>query len=181
MPASAMQQTVGTGNGASATGKAVICNPFSGPTGALFDSDQTGNASTGACVTGIGFGIGTRNEINPDAIAPQFTDAVEPGVTLPDGTDSTLAVLTAIGGGFSDANGISDPYDAVPLLAFGNGGNRDSSAGLGFGMQLVTATAPVAHAGVIETGFVNRVEPGFTLGTGYSAFGSATAASASPV
>ena len=197
MPATGMSQTPGAGNGVTVSAKAVICSPFSGPDGSLFDNDQAGNTSTGALCTGIGFGIGTRNDINPDAITPQFTDDYTPGVTLPDGTAATEAILLAIGGGRSaivdgtgpDGNGVPpgtnvsvpNPYSAVGLCGFGNGASRDGAGGTaGFPMKLVTAAADVAHGAAIETGFANRVAVGYTLPDGNSAFGSATAAQATP-
>ena len=181
MPASGMGQTPGTGNGVTVSAKAVLMNPFSGPTGAPYDNDQTGNTSTGALCTGIGFGIGSTNDISPDLIRQNFTDDYTPGVTMPDNTVAPDARLTAIGGGRSDAAGVSTPWNALQLLGFGNGASRDAGAGVGFGMKLVTAAAPVAHAGVIETGFTNRVAVGYTLPTGNSAFGSSVAASPTPV
>ena len=184
MPATGMSQTPGAGNGVTVSAKAVICSPFSGPDGSLFDTDNAGNTSTGALCTGIGFGIGTRNDINPDAITPQFTDDYTPGVTLPDGTAATEAILLAIGGGratiVNDKSTV-DPYSAVGLCGFGNGASRDGGGGTaGFPMKLVTAAADVAHGAAIETGFANRVAVGYTLPDGNSAFGSATAAQATP-
>ena len=181
MPARGMGQDAGNGNAATPSANAVIMSPFSGPTGSPYDTDQAGNASTGALCTGIGFGIGTRNDIGPGNIEPNFNDDYKPGVTMPDGTVAADARLTAIGGGRSDVDGVSDPWNALELLAFGNGASRDATAGLGFGMKLVTAAADIAHAGVIETGFTNRVAVGYTLPTGNSAFGSSVAASPTPV
>jgi hypothetical protein len=198
-----MAQTAGNANALSAGAKAVLMSPFSGPTNSPFDArvisswpvdndnvpvyanDPT-NTSTGALNTGIGFGIGSLNVVNPTA--PQsikdagFTDDYTPGVTLPSGVAATTAVLTAIGGGKSGAaaDGIAPtvPYVAQPLLGFGNGGSRDAGAGpafTGFGSKMVTAAGAVATGAVIETGFVNRTSR--ALVTGESAFGSATAAS----
>jgi hypothetical protein len=193
MPAVNMGKT-GTGNAGVANGQAVIMSPFSGPTGSPFDNDQSGNYSTGGLNTGIGFGIGTLN----DTQSPKnnFTPLCEPGVWLPGNTVAPDARLTAIGGGRSKledgtgANGngtppgttvsVPDPYGAQPLLAFGNGVTRDAGAGpafTGFGMKLVQASGNVAHAGVITTGWVNRVKPGYTLPTGLYAFGSGANAS----
>jgi len=195
-------------------GNAVLMNPFSGPKGSPFDAktangytsngvpirvaDPT-NYSTGACVTGIGFGPG--NVTGPTA--PQsikdggFNDDYTPGINFFIPSSSTMqtattSVLVAIGGGKSTAtvNGECPtvPYNAQPLLNFGAGGSRDAGAGpafTGFFEKMVTATAPVANGGVIETGFVNRVSdgtggvyPAITIQTGNSAFGSSTAASA---
>lgn len=168
-----------------ATGKAVLMSPFSGPKGSPFDRDQNGNASTGALCTGIGFGL--NHIVGP--IAPQsikdagFSDDATAGVTLPNGTASTTAILTCIGGGKSTAavNGIAPtvPYVAQPLLGFGEGGSRDAGAGpafTGFATKMVTATGTVANGAAIETGWLNRNPVSMT--TTQSAFGSSNAASA---
>lgn len=199
-------------------GLSVIINPFSGPKGSPFDarkiqggagsvylngvpqfSPDTENLSTGACVTGIGFG-------SPPIIgltAPQsikdagFNDDYTPGVDaiLVGGkTATTLAILTAIGGGKTtptdgtgpDGNGTpagtsypeTDPYVAQPILMAGQGGSRDAGAGpafTGFGTKTVTATAGVANGAAVEAGFLNR--SGVALVTGQSVFGSSTTAS----
>jgi hypothetical protein len=170
--------------------------------------------STGALSTGIGFestdngqlvaGITTGNLINtgssgaakgiptngPGALNG-FTDDYQPGISLPSGVSATTAILLAIGGGKSTANGttvaqpptVAAPYSVQPILDMGVGGSRDAGAGpafTGFGMKSVTATADVAQGGVIETGFVNRTAPaasGIVLKNGASAFGSSTTAS----
>lgn len=168
-------------------GKVVLMNPFSGPKGSPKDKDQTGNYSTGALCTGIGYGC--NHIIGPTA--PQsikdagFDDDYTPGVTMPNGVSAaTDARLTCIGGGRSNAatNGIAttNPYNAQPLLAFGGGGSRDAGAGpayTGFATKTVTATGAVADGAAIETGFVNR-NNGAAMVSGQSAFGSSTAASA---
>jgi hypothetical protein len=126
--------------------------------------------------------------------AAGFSDDYTPGLTLPNGTaiGNTApaagavqtpygATLIAIGGGGSAlVNGVTTntPYTAAPLLAFGNGGNRDARAGAGFGMKMVTATGTVGPAAAIEPGFVNR--SGGNVTAGQSAFGSASAASTNP-
>lgn len=181
------------------TGLFVIMNPFSGPKGSPFDAKQMdpttqllvaapNNFSTGALNTGIGFG-------SPPIIgltAPQsikdagFNDDYIPGVDsyrVGGKTAETTSILTAIGGGKSTANvnGIAPtvPYNAQPLLAFGNGGSRDAGAGpafTGFGVKTVTATATVANGAAVEAGFLNR--SGVSITTGQSVFGSNTTASA---
>ena len=172
------------GTGDVALGPFVLMSAFSGPTGSPFDNDSTGNFSTGALSTGIGFGC-------PHVVgltAPQsikdagFTDDYTPGVTNPDGTAATLAVLTCIGGGKSLAteDGIAetDPYLYQPLLGFGNGASRDVGAGpafTGFDTKMVTATGSVANGVAIEAGFINRSN--LTMTTGQSAFGSSITAS----
>lgn len=168
-----------------ATGKFVMINPFSGPKGSPFDRDQTGNASTGALNTGIGFGC--NHIIGPTA--PQsikdagFNDDYTPGVTLPSGSAATLATLTCIGGGKSGAatNGIAatSPYNVQPLLGFGEGCSRDAGAGpafTGFATKTVTATGTVANGAAIEANWLNRNPVSMT--TTQSAFGSNNAASA---
>jgi hypothetical protein len=194
---------------AAAGAKAVLCCPFSGPTGSPFEArtisygagantptytKQSGNYSTGALQTGIGFGL--NHVIGPTA--PQsikdagFTDDYDPGVDLPSGVATTTAILNLIGGGKSvrtqgaPGNGFPTteyfmatvPYDEQPILAFGNGGARDAGAGpifTGFGTKMVTAVGTVTVGGVVETGFVNRADGSIVVGQ--SVFGSATAAS----
>ena len=178
------------------TGAFVIMNPFSGPKGSPFDAKQIdptskllvaapNNFSTGALNTGIGFG--SPPIIGPTAPASiraaGFNDDYTPGVTLPGGTAATDARLTCIGGGKSTAtvNGIAPtvPYNAQPLLGFGNGGSRDAGAGpafTGFSLKTVTATATVANGAAVEAGFLNR--SGVSITTGQSVFGSNPAASA---
>lgn len=178
------------------TGVFVIMDPFSGPKGSPFDAKQMdpttqllvaapNNFSTGALNTGIGFG--SPPIIGPTA--PQsikdagFNDNYVPGVTLPGGTAAPDARLVAIGGGRSSAtaNGVAPtvPYNAQPILAFGNGATRDAGAGpafTGFAMKTVTAAGTVANGGVVETGFTNR--SGVSITIGQSVFGSDVAASA---
>lgn len=216
MPASLPGSTPVQNAANPSVGAAVLINAFSGPKGSPFDAKSipggagsiyvsgvppyeadVANLSTGACVTGIGFG-------SPPIIgltAPQsikdagFTDNYTPGVTMPDGTTAaTLAVLTSIAGGKTtpvdgdgaDGNGTpagtsypsTDPYVAQPVLMAGNGGNRDAGAGpafTGFGIKTVTAAGTVANGAVVETGFVNR--SGVSIVIGQSVFGSAVAAS----
>lgn len=159
----------------------VMANPFSAPDGSPFDNDQDGNFSTGALNTGIG--------LSPTTIYTTVTDAgvkdnYTPGITLPNNNAASTATLIAIGGGHSDAtdDGIADttPYDEQPLLAFGNGIERDAgSAGtpyVGHAVKLVTVpalSAPIADGAAIEANFLNVT--GVTMTAGQSAFGSATA------
>ena len=177
------------------TGVFVIMNPFSGPKGSPFDAKQIdptskllvaapNNFSTGALNTGIGFG--SPPIIGPTAPASikaaGFNDDYTPGVTLPGGTAATDARLTCIGGGKSTAtvDGVAPtvPYNAQPILAFGNGGSRDAGAGpafTGFGLKTVTATATVANGAAVEAGFLNR--SGVSITNGLSVFGSSNTAS----
>lgn len=187
------------------TGKFVLMSPFSGPKGSPFDAQSANgytangvgirvadptNYSTGALNTGIGYDA----EVVIGPTAPQsikdagFTDDYTPGVTYFTTATTpqaiTTSVLMAIGGGKSTAavNGIAPtvPYTAgFQMLGFGGGGSRDAGAGpafTGFGLKMVTATASVAVGAAIETGFLNRGVR--TMVSGESAFGSATAASA---
>lgn len=181
------------------TGVFVIMNPFSGPKGSPFDAKQMdpttqllvaapNNFSTGALNTGIGFG--SPPIIGPTApgsiVAAGFNDDYVPGVDYYTSATTkqaaTTSILTAIGGGKSTAtvNGIAPtvPYNAQPLLGFGNGGSRDAGAGpafTGFGLKTVTATATVANGAAVEAGFLNR--SGVSVTNGQSVFGSNTAAS----
>ena len=199
MPALNLENTGGNSAG-NAAGKAVACCPFSGPRNSPFDArtitgwnangapiyaNNSTNYSTGALSTGIGFGIGTGNFFTGAApfSSGNFTDNYQPGVSLPGATDAPDARLVAIGGGRSLPNGDANPYNAQPILAFGNGCSRDAGAGpafTGFAMKTVTATGNVAHGADIEAGWANRVKPGFGLVSGQSAFGSAGAPSAAP-
>lgn len=166
-------------------GKFVMMSPFSGPSGSILDNDNTGEASTGALNTGIGFGANSPIFPPPAGTtipAAGFNDDYTPGITMPDGVDADDARLTAIGGGYSEAaddgEAITDPYNAVPLLGFGAGTSRDAGSSpdyTGHAIKTVTASGTVAHGGEIESGFTNRT--GVSMAVGQSAFGSATAAS----
>jgi hypothetical protein len=174
----------GTAAANPSTGKTVLMSPFSGPKGSPFDKDQTGNSSTGALCTGIGFGASVV--INPPApaaiLAAGFNAVAKPGTIMPDGTNAVDARLTCIGGGRSGpaVNGVApnNPYAAQNLLGFGNGGARDAGAGpafTGFPITMCTATADIAVGSNIIAAFVNRTAG--VLKNGYSAFGSGTNAS----
>jgi hypothetical protein len=181
------------------TGSAVIMNPFDGPAGSPLNKDNAGNFSTGAAVTGIGFGVGmglfdsTLNR--DDYILP---NNYIPGVSLPNLTASPDSRLVAIGGGKSlapDASGSSPtvPYVAgFGLLAFGGGdkvtqgvgatagGSRDAGGGAGFGMQYVGPTiADIPNGTVLLAGqAVNR--SGAIVRTGTFQFGSSTVSNGVP-
>lgn len=162
------------------SGKAVMMNPFTGPTGAVKDNDQSGNFSTGALNTGIGFGLNVV--IGPVApasiVAAGFSDSYVPGTTKPNGVASTDAALVLIGGGSSSAasGGIAatTPLAVKPLNAMGNGTVRNKSVGVGFSVQTVTATASVAVGAAVETGWTNQ--SGAALASGNSTFGAEAAA-----
>jgi hypothetical protein len=181
MPASNMG---GTPAGNPSAGRFVLMDPFSGPKGSPLDKDGVNNQSTGALSTGIGCGVNVV--INPPApaaiIAAGFSAVFKPGTTMPDGSQAPDARLVAIGGGRSGpaANGIAptNPFNAQPLLGFGNGGSRDAGAGpafTGFPVTMCTAAADTAVGGAIIAAFLNR-GPG-VLKAGYSTFGSGTNAS----
>lgn len=180
-------------------GKFVLMTPFGGPKGSPLDRDQAGNASTGALSTGMGFNATRRLNVSTGtapATPPQsiknagFTDDYIPGVTLPNGTLATTAILLAIGGGRSNIVGGGNtglgvstvaPFIAVPILGFGAGGSRDAGAGpvfTGFGTKIVTAAGAVAIGAVVETGFVNRGESAMVATE--SILGSGTGASVTP-
>lgn len=204
-------------------GEAVAFSPFSGPKGSPLDYDvqnatttwpptysmlttkpsvASGNCSTGALSTGIGFvptnkspdsGVVALNGIQTNTLGPSlaaaqvgqsgFTDDSQPGITKPDGTANTLATQLAIGGGKSTANSVASPttpspYVAQPILAAGNSGSRDAGAGpafTGFGMKIVTASGAVAVGVAIEAGWVNRTNNAMVSGP--SAHGVSTTAS----
>jgi hypothetical protein len=183
MPASLPGDTVAintTGN--PNAGRQVLFDLLSGPKGSPLDKDSTGLASTGGLNTGLGFGSPPVIGLTAPAsiLASGFTDDYTPGVTKPDGTAATDSTLMYIGGGKSNALGVSTPYTAgFGIGAAGNGGSRDAGAGpafTGFPLKMVTAAGAVATAAVIETGFVNR--SGVALTTGQSTFGSGSTASA---
>jgi len=183
MPASLPGDTAANNTGANPNaGRQVLFDLLSGPKGSPLDKDATGNASTGALNNGIGFG--SPPIIGPTAPAAiglaGFTDDCTPGSTKLDGTAATDSTYMYIGGGKSNALGVSTPYTAgYGIGGAGNGGSRDAGAGpafTGFPIKMVTAAGAVATAGVIETGFANR--SGVALTTGQSTFGSGTTASA---
>jgi hypothetical protein len=220
MPAALPGSTLAQNLANPSAGMSVSFNPFSGPKGSPFDYDvqnapanwpltyaqlttkpsqASGNASTGAMSTGIGYdsdvklpGVDTAT-LGPSLAAARlgtsgFDDDDQPGISMPASTpttpvNATDARLLAIGGGRSTANTVAspsapNPYAVQPILQAGNGGSRDAGAGpafTGFGMKMVTATANVANGAAIEAGWVNR--SGVTLATGQSQFGSSTAAS----
>ena len=182
MPAALPGDSHSNNLGNPSAGRCVVFDLFSGPKGSPFDKDQSGNTSTGALNTGIGFG--SPPIIGPTAPASikaaGFSDDYTPGVTKPDGTQSANSTLMYIGGGKSNAAGVSTPYTAgFGIGMAGQGGNRDAGAGpayTGFLTKTVTATAGVANGAAVETGWVNR--SGQALVAGQSVFGSSTAASA---
>jgi hypothetical protein len=182
-------------------GNFTIFDLLSGPKGSPKDRDvdvpylgspggsgfaASGEASTGALSTGIGFGsppvIGLTAPVS--IVLAGYNDDYTPGVTMPDGTASANSKLMYIGGGRSnnDAAGTANPYTAgFGIGGAGQGGSRDAGAGpafTGFVMKMVTAAAGVATGGVVETGYSNR--SGVALVTGQSVFGSFGTASAAP-
>lgn len=182
MPASLPGSTLAQNVANPSAGALVIFDLLSGPKGSPKDTDQSGNASTGALSTGIGFGSPPIIGLTAPAsiVAAGFNDDYTPGVTKPGGTASADSTLMYIGGGRSAASGASNPYTAgFGIGAAGNGGSRDAGAGpafTGFVVKTVTAAGAVANGAVVETGFTNR--SGVALVTGQSVFGSSTTASA---
>jgi hypothetical protein len=167
-------------------GQAIIFDALSGPKGSPFDKDNSGNASTGAMCTGIGFGCNAGNPyINVFNGAKNAADAIsQSGFTddKGDGTGAANSTIIYIGGGRSTNTGAPNPYTAgfVPGNA-GNGGSRDGGSGPAYTCfvgKWVTATASVANGSVVETGWVNR--SGVTIASTNSVFGSASAAQAAP-
>jgi hypothetical protein len=175
-----------------AAGATVIFDLASGPKGSPLDKDTTGNASTGALSTGIGYGgqvvIGPVSDpLISNALRgirnAGFSDDYTPGVTKPDGTASANSTLMYIGGGRSLAGGASNPYTAgFGIGMAGGGGARDAGAGpafTGFALKTVTAPGAVAIGAAVEAGFLNRSP--VALVTDQSVFGSSNAATAAPV
>jgi hypothetical protein len=186
MPASLNGSTAAENAANPSAGRPVMMDALSGPKGSPLDKDNTGNASTGALSTFIGFGSGVVVGSGllfgtpPAGVNGGFVDDVTGA-----GANSTYVY---IGGGRSvTASGVNtagvagtNPYTAgfVPVGA-GSGGSRDGGAGpafTGFIAKMVTATGAVANGAAVETGFTNRT--GAALATGQSTFGSSTTAQA---
>jgi len=175
-------------------GQAIIFDALSGPKGSPFDKDTSGNASTGAMCTGIGFGSNAGNayiNVNPGTVPATPAQALRnAGFTddTGDGTGAANSNIVYIGGGrcaatVSPGLAVPNPYTAgfVPGNA-GNGGSRDAGAGPAFTCftgKWVTAVGAVANGAVVETGWVNR--SGVTIAATDSVFGSSSAAQAAPV
>jgi hypothetical protein len=188
MPASLPGSTLAQNLANPSAGQAIIFDALSGPKGSPFDKDNSGNASTGALCTGIGFGCNAGNpKINiatgttPATAAQAIKNA---GFTddTGDGVGAANSTVIYIGGGRSTNTGAPNPYTAgfVPGNA-GNGGSRDAGAGPAFTCfvgKWVTATATVANGAVVETGWVNR--SGVSISATDSVFGSASASQAAP-
>lgn len=167
-------------------GPAVIFDPFSGiahgANSGPFDTDISGNASTGALCTGIGFGP-TVSFKAARALSGNFPALnYQPGITKPDGTTSANSTLMYIGGGRSAAAGVANPYTAgFGIAAAGNGGVREidvSGRNAPAFMKLLAAAGTVANGAAIGTGFNNRT--GASLGSGDIQFGVASAGGAAP-
>jgi len=185
MPASLPGSTLAQNLANPSAGTPIIFDALSGPKGSPLDKDNSGNASTGAMCTGIGFGLNAGPYINVFNGATSAADAIrQAGFTddTGDGVGAASSIAVYIGGGRSTAAGVSNPYTAgfVPGNA-GNGGSRDAGAGPAFTCfvgKWVTATGAVANGAVVETGWVNRSN--VTLAATNSVFGSASAAQAAP-
>jgi hypothetical protein len=191
MPAGLPGSTASQNAANPSAGRAVIFDALSGPKGSPFDKDASGNASTGALSTGIGFGsppiIYPTSLFASSSAAGNFTDDYSPGISAPD-LDVTNSTIMYIGGGRCNAaanDGIAaaNPYTAgAGICMAGNGGSRDGGASspfTGFQIKTVTATGTVANGAVVETGLVNR--SGVTITAGQSVFGSSTTALPAPV
>jgi len=199
MPASLPGETNANNRTANpSAGQPVTFDLLSGPKGSPNDKDTTGNASTGALATGIGYGpevvlgLLPLYQTNPAAINRQgFTDDYTPGVSTVTGAASTDSRYMYIGGGRSKTSGspsYSNPAGVAGINyytagfgigAAGSGGSRDAGAGpafTGFAIKMVTATGTVANGAAIEAGWTNRA--GVSLAVNQSSFGSSTAASA---
>ena len=201
MPASLPGDTKANNTGANpAAGQPVAFDLLSGPKGSPFDKDTTGNASTGALSTGIGYGLEdlispVSNPLISNAllgiIRAGFTDDYLPGASKLDGTAATDSRFMYIGGGrqvtsgapsYKNVAGVAgtNPYTAgFGIGGAGAGGSRDAGAGpafTGFAMKMVTAPGAVAIGAAIEAGWLNRTAVAMT--SGQSAFGSSNAASA---
>ncbi|GAB3773759.1 hypothetical protein GCM10028796_46770 [Ramlibacter monticola] len=168
-------------------GAFVTFDLLSGPKGSPFDKDGTGNFSTGALATGIGFNALPVMGTSTPFAQRGYTDDYTPGQTKPDGTPTTDSTYMYIGGGRSngETGNAATRYQPNPYTAgygiggAGNGGSRDAGAGpafTGFSIKCVTATGAVANGAVVETGFANR--SGLAMTTGQSTFGSNATASA---
>src|SRR5262247_4133270 len=105
MPASLPGETnANNRTGNPSAGRPVTFDLLSGPKGSPKSTDITGNASSGALATGIGFGPAV-SPIGGSIPRAGFTDDYTPGVTKPDGTASTNATYMYIGGGKTAAAG----------------------------------------------------------------------------
>jgi hypothetical protein len=190
MPAGLPGSTAAENAANPSAGKAVIFCPLSGPKASPLDArkitgwvngyptyaNDPANISTGGLCTGIGFGsppVFGANDPAPFADG-NFTDDYIPGQDLPSSVQAADASIMYIGGGLSDALGVSTPRDigTVGLCMAGNGGSRDGGTTpfTGFPIKSVTATGTVANGAVVETGWANR--SGVSIGAGASVFGS---------
>src|SRR5262245_8871705 len=193
MPAGLPGDTKANNTGANpSAGQPITFDLISGPKGSHFDKDASGNASTGALSTGIGFGAETS--INLNFAAPPrfgyvygydgFSNNEQPGITNPTGTVLTNAVLMYIGGGRTVTSG-SPRYATVPGVAgcspytggfgigfAGNTGPRGAGAGpvfQGFAAKFVQTAAGAAAGAAISAGFFNLSGAALPANTG--AFG----------
>jgi len=190
MPAGLPGSTAAQNAANPSLGNAVNMDGLSGPKGSPFDKDNTGNASTGAMSTGIGWGnglvigAGLLYGTPPAGVNGGFTDDTGEGTAS--GVNSSMVYIgggrSTIAGGVAGGLSTVTPYTAgfAPVNA-GNGGSRDAGAGpafTGFTGKIVTATGAVANGAAVETGWTNR--SGVSLVSGQSTFGSSTAAQAAP-
>lgn len=210
MPAGLPGTAAATNTGGNpAAGNFVLMSPLSGPKGSPKDTDNAGNASTGALSTGIGYGsppvinvLTNSDNANTPAKAIRregWEDDVIVGAKY-SYTPASIAVgdMTMIGGGRSqlvngtgpNGNGtpagtqvsVPQPYTAgTLLLGAGQGGNRDAGAGPAF---TGFTTKPVTATGTVANGAAVEAgwvnRSGVTIATTDSVLGSASAASAAP-
>jgi hypothetical protein len=166
-------------------------------TGIGYDLEDTGTVNpAGGGAAAVGNNQPVFAAANPNSINNFMLNYI-PGQTKPDGIAATDARLLYIGGGrsvqtpvkatdWSNTVSVTTPWNALPILSMGNGGSRDAGAGpafTGFSLKYLTAAAAVAQGAAISAGFLNRTSQptGPSLASGANAFGSATAASATPV
>jgi hypothetical protein len=186
MPAALPGSTAAENAANPSAGRPVLMDALSGPKGSPLDKDNSGNASTGALSTGIGFGPGVL--VGPNMLFGLPPTGVNGGFVDDSNGFGANSTYVYMGGGRSvTASGVNtagvagtSPYTAgfVPTGA-GSGGSRDGGAGpafTGFIGKMVTATAGVANGAAVEAGFVNRT--GAAMVSGQSTFGSSTAAQA---
>lgn len=190
MPASLPGSTAVENAANPSAGKCVLFDPLSGPKASPLDArkitgwsagsptyaNDPANLSTGGLSTGIGFGsppIFGDTAVNGFSDA-NFTDDYIPGQDLPSSVQAADASIMYIGGGLSNALGVSTPraIGTVGLCMAGQGGSRDGGTTpfTGFPIKTVTATGAVANGAAVEAGWANR--SGVALASGQSVFGS---------
>lgn len=152
MPAS----TPGRTNADDTTGGvAVTLDARSGVKSSPLDNDETGNFSTGALVTGIGYGP----NVGPQGFnEPTFLEDYVPGKTKPDGTTASDATYMYLGGGASKKhNDDAGEANAQPItsnfgiVAAGGTIDRDDVGE----MKAVVAEQDTAPGATLTVGYIN--------------------------